>query len=197
MIRRALPLLLLASCGYSLRDDMEDLHAEIEADERSIPPEAPLWISEGPNAFDRFVRDASDRVPEFIYRHLVRKLHALPSEEIDARVEGTLDPGKADGDPDLYRGKFWRVSGVIGHLRARPVRGKDFPVPLTHEGVLFFDGRMSPVLFHVVEKPEVLTLREDWVETHALFVKIIEYTTESGRVVRAPFFIGKVLRRLL
>ena len=35
------------------------------------------------------------------------------------------------------------------------------------------------------------------VETRGVFVKWIEYKTKSGRLVTAPFFIGKTLRRCL
>jgi hypothetical protein len=53
------------------------------------------------------------------------------------------------------------------------------------------------VIFHVTRKPEVLTLRQDEVETHAVFVKWIDYKTKSGRTVTAPFFVGRTLRRYL
>jgi hypothetical protein len=65
-----------------------------------------------------------------------------------------------------------------------------------HAG-LFFDRGQRPVIFHVVDKPDVLVLREDTVETTAVFVKMIEYTSASGRRLRAPFLVGKVLRRTL
>jgi hypothetical protein len=35
------------------------------------------------------------------------------------------------------------------------------------------------------------------VETRAIFVKWIEYKSRSGKLVTAPFFIGKTLRRYL
>jgi hypothetical protein len=117
-------------------------------------------------------------------------------DEAEALSEGDFDRASCLKDPAPFRGKFWRVRGVIGELHLETVENKDFPLRSIHAGV-FFDDAVLPVLFHVVQKPEVLTLRQDQVELTGLFVKLIEYTTRSGRTVVAPLFIGKALRRFV
>jgi len=187
---------LLGGCSYSLQSDLDGARAEIVELRRKIPPESPLWIFEGPDRFDAFVADYDPGVPEFLYHHLLKKLNGMSNEEIDGLSSGDFDLDECSRDPALYRGKIWRVHGVIGELHGEPVPDPKHPVKTAHAGV-FFDDSTRPFLFHVTQKPEVLTLRQDAVETRAIFVKWIEYKSRSGRLVTAPFFIGKTLRRYL
>jgi hypothetical protein len=189
----ALPL---GSCSYSLHSDIDGARADIRTLEGKIPPESPLWIFEGPDRFDSFVVDDDPGVPDFLYHHLLRRLHAMSDAEIDALSKGDFDLAECSRDPGQFRGKIWRVHGVIGELHAEKIEDPKHPVKLAHAGV-FFDSSTRPFLFHVTAKPEVLTLRQDVVETRALFVKFIEYKSRSGRLVTAPLFIGKTLRRYL
>ncbi len=188
--------ILAGGCSYSLDSDIGQARAEIIDLKRKIPPESPLWIFEGPDRFDAFVADYDPGVPEFLYHHLLRKLDAMSSEEIDAQSKGEFDLDECSRDPALFRGRIWRVHGVIADFRGEPILDPNHPVRTAHAGV-FFDRNTRPVLFHVTQKPEVLTLKEDTVETRAVFVKWIEYTSKSGKIVTAPFFIGKTLRRYL
>jgi hypothetical protein len=189
-------LLLLGGCAYSLDRDITDARAEIVELQRRIPPESPLWVFEGPDRFETFVTDYDPAIPDFLYHHLLRRLHGMTDEEIDGQSQGDFDFDECSRDPALFRGKIWRVHGVIGELHAETVANPKVPVPQVHAGVIL-DAATRPVLFHVTRKPDVLTLRRDAVETRALFVKWIEYTSRSGRVVTAPLFIGRTLRRYL
>jgi hypothetical protein len=179
-----------------LQSDISDARAEITDLQRRIPPESPLWIFEGPDRFDAFLPDYDPGVPEFLYHHLLRRLSAMPDAEIDGLSKGDFDFDGCSRDPALFRGKIWRVHGVIGEFHAEQIADPKHPVQLAHAGV-FFDSSLRPFLFHVAQKPDVLTLRQDVVETRAIFVKWIEYKTRSGKTVTAPFFIGKALRRYL
>jgi capsid protein len=199
MIRRwaALAIVLLGGgCARSVDDEILGVRAEIAHLQKTIPADRPIWISEGPENFDQFVEDFSERIPEYIYQHVVRKLDRMKTDEVDSLSQGDFNLAACEAEPAKFRGRFWRVSGVIAEIHTETPDDPGSPVRMVHAGV-FFDDRMRPVMFHVVQKPEVLTLREDLVETRALFVKFIEYTTRSGRRVVAPFFIGKVLRRFL
>ena len=186
----------LAGCSYSLDRDIVNARAEIVDLQRKIPPESPLWIFEGPDRFDSFLTDYDLGVPDFLYHHLLRRLHAMSDAEVDGLVKGDFNLEECSRDPGSFRGKIWRIHGMIGELHAEQITDAKHPVKLAHAGV-FFDSATRPLLFHVVQKPDVLTLREDLVEVRAIFVKWIEYKTKSGRLVTAPFFIGKSLRRYL
>jgi len=196
-VRCLLPLVVaLAGCAHSLDADLVQTRAEIVELQRKIPPEAPLWIFEGPDRFDSALTDSDPGIPDFLWHHLLRKLEAMPDADIDAQSKGDFDFEACEQDPGLYRGHIWRVHGVIGELHTEPVSNPKVPIPVAHAGI-FFDPSLRPVVFHVTRKPEVLTLRQDEVETRAVFVKWIEYKTRSGRTVTAPFFVGRTLRRYL
>ncbi|HXX95266.1 MAG TPA: hypothetical protein VEN81_16710 [Planctomycetota bacterium] len=187
---------LLGACSYSLEGDLAQIRTEIVELQKKIPPEAPLWVHDGPDSFDPFIEDDTPHVPDFIYLHLLRKLNALSDAEVEAMARGPLDWDACARDPGAFRGQVFRAHGVIGELHGEVVEDARHPVRTVHAGLLFENGR-RPVLFHVVRKPDVLTLREDTVETAAVFVKMIEYTSVSGRRLLAPFVVGKVLRRYL
>jgi hypothetical protein len=196
VLRLLAPVLALSSCSYSLEDDLAGLRAEIVDIEKQIPPEAPLWITEGPNRFDPFLDDLSPRVPDFLYLHLVRKLLAMKPGDPDAQCAGNFDLEEALRDPGKFRGKFWRAEGLVGELHAESIEDPKISLKQVHAGV-FFDRALRPVLFHVVLKPDVLILREDTVEVTGLFLKNVEYLSKSGRKVVAPLFLGRALRRTL
>jgi len=191
-----LPLLACGSCSYSLEGEIAGMRAEITDLRRRIPPETELWVHDGPDHFGQFLEDDTPRVPDFIYLHLLRKLHSMSAAEVDAAAQGSYDWDRFSKDPAAFRGRIYRVDGLVAELHTEPIADPKHPVRTVHAG-LFFDRGRRPVLFHVVQKPDVLVLREDTVETAAVFVKMVEYTTKSGRTVVAPFFVGKVLRRTL
>ena len=184
-VRLALVLAVpfLGSCSYSLNPDIVEARADIRELQGKIPP-------------DSFVTDYDLGVPDFLYHHLLKRLNAMSDAEIDAQAKGDFDLDECSRDPAQFRGKIWRVHGVIGELHAEMITDPKHPVKMAHAGV-FYDSSPRPFLFHVAAKPEVLTLKRDVVETRALFVKWIEYTSKSGRLVTAPLFIGKTLRRYL
>lgn len=195
-MRSPLLLLPLLGCSYSLDGQIAQTRAEIVRLERSIPPESPLWVHDGPDNFDQFIEDDTPRVPDFIYHHLLRKLKGMSVSEVEALSSGRFDWDACLKDPATFRGRIFRTHGVIGRLESLPVAEATCPVKTVHEGILF-DARRRPVRVHIVEKPDVVILREDTVETVAVFVKLIEYTSVAGQRVTAPFFVGKVLRRYL
>jgi hypothetical protein len=192
----ALLVVLTGSCNSSVQQDSENLRAEIVELQNKIPPEAPLWVSDGPDGFDALVTDDDSGIPDFLYHHLLRKFNGMSDSDIEAQSKGAFNRDECLRDPALYRGKIWRVHGVIAELHVETVKDPKNPGRRAHAGV-FFDDALRPTLFHVVDKPEILTLRADSVETQALFIKWIEYKTKSGRTVTAPFFVGKTLRRYL
>src|SRR4029079_12718496 len=163
-VRIALILALLpaAGCTYSLQSDITEARADIKDLQGKIPPESPLWIFEGPDRFDSFLTDYDLGVPDFLYHHLLRRLDAMSDTEVDGLVKGDFNLEECSRDPGLYRGKIWRIHGMIGELHAEQIADAKHPVKLAHAGV-FFDAATRPFLFHVVQKPDVLTLREDLV----------------------------------
>src|SRR5436189_2744566 len=92
---------LLASCSrYGLESDMSGLRADIEKLQRDVPPDAPLWIADGDNAFARHLEDGTPRVPDFIYNHILAKLAKAADADLDAQAKGDFDLDACRRDPD-------------------------------------------------------------------------------------------------
>ncbi len=183
---------LLSSCAADLHSELAGLRAEIDQLERTVPPEAPLWISEGENAFPPFLDDHTARVPDFIYNHVLGKVAKMSTEEIDALTKGDFNLDECLKDPGAFRGRFYRVRGTIGILRAQPC-DSDSGLREVHAGLVWNDQR--PSAFHAAVKPEVLYLHSDLVEFTGIFLKILRFTTKEGTVVDAPFFLAKSVRK--
>jgi hypothetical protein len=186
-------LLCVVSCSSGdLHAEMADLRAEIEQLQRDVPPEAPLWVTEGESAFPKFLDDYTSRVPDFIYNHILGKLAKGTGAEIDAMAKGDFNYDACFKDPDAMRGKFLHVRGLVGVLKAQPCDPAS-GLREVHAGLAWDERR--PILFHVVEKPEILFLHQDLVEFSGIFLKILRYTTKEGTVVDAPFFLAKIVRK--
>jgi hypothetical protein len=191
-MRRLFLLLPLAlGCRGGLEADLAELRAEIQKMEREVPPDEPLWITEGPNAFEPHIEDYSARVPDFIYNHVARKLIAMKTDEILAQLAGPFDTDAAFKDPKALRGKFWKATGTIANLEPLAVAERDLGVKTMYAGVLFADHR--PILFHVADKGEIVYLGQDTVEVNGVFVKLLSYTARNGKRVDAPFLMGRRL----
>jgi hypothetical protein len=184
---------LLTACGSTFESDYAALRAEIQGLEREMPADEPLWITEGPNRFEPHIEDYTLGVPGFIHLHVARSLLKMKSSEIAELVKGVLPVQDALRDPASVRGRFWKATGTIGNLEPLPVNDAALGVKTIYAGALFMDGR--PVLFHVMEKSDVVTLGQDVVEVDGIFVKVLSYTTDDGRLVEAPFLMGRRVGR--
>jgi hypothetical protein len=184
---------LLMSCSGTFESDYADLRAEIQRLERELPPDEPLWITEGPNRFEPHIEDYTLGVPGFIHVHVARSLLKMKPAEISEQVKGALSVADALRDPASLRGRFWKATGTIGNLEPVPVDDRSLGIKTIYAGALFMDGR--PVLFHVLEKSDVVTIGQDVVEVDGVFVKVLSYTTDDGRRVEAPFLMGRKVGR--
>ncbi|HEY3226822.1 MAG TPA: hypothetical protein VGK61_07515 [Planctomycetota bacterium] len=186
---------VLASCApRGFRGGLDEIRAEIQALERSIPPEAPLWPDKGENAFNRYIEDYTPRIPDFVYDHVSLKLAGMSEGEIENLVQPKFDLEELTSNPTAARGKVWRVSGHIANLTAQKyaVEGK-VATREVFQGAIFIEGK--PVLFHLVRKPDVVYLGTDEVDFSGVFVKILTYQSQGGITVSAPFFMAKSLRK--
>ncbi len=187
--------LSLASCGQpGFRGHIAGIRAEIEALERSIPPEAPLWPDQGEHDFNRHIEDYTPRIPDFIYNHVARKLAAMTEVDFQAAAQPKTDLEDLIANPARSRGKLFRVTGRIGHLA--PERQRVDGSSKWREvfvGTLF-NGE-QPVHFHVVTKPDVVYLGSDEVDFIGVFVKVLGYPKAGEPTLAAPFFMAKSLRK--
>lgn len=186
---------VLASCApRGFRGGLDEIRAEIQALERSIPPEAPLWPDKGENAFNRYIEDYTPRIPDFIYTHVSSKLAAMTEADFDAAVQPKFDLEEIIANPVPHRGKLYRVSGRIGHIapERQKVEGTN-KIREVFAGTLFIGEQ--PVHFHVVLKPDVLYLGTDEVDFIGVFIKVLGYPKPGEPAVSAPFFMARSVRK--
>ena len=191
----ALAAAALASCGpRGMQGQLAEIRAEIEMLERSIPSEAPLWPSQGENAFNLFVEDYNARIPDFIYNHVIAKLTAMSDAEVEALAKPSLTLEAVTADPAAHRGQILRVTGHIASLTSQKYEvATGEPRKEVFQGALYVGDK--PILFHLASKPDVLYLGSDTVDFAGVFVKILTYPSRSGKTVSAPFFLVKSLRK--
>jgi hypothetical protein len=197
VMKRYVVLALLSagtlSCQNSFESDLRELRAEIQRMEREMPADEPLWITEGPNAFAPHIEDFTLGIPGFIHQHIARKLQKMKSTEVTSLVQGPLPVVRALREPDALRGRFWKATGTIGNLEPVQVDEGTFGTRTLYAGALYMDG--SPVLFHVIEKGDVVTIGRDIVEIDGVFVKVLAYEARDGRRIEAPFLMARRVGR--
>lgn len=181
----------MAGCRpASLRGDLEEVRSEIQALEKRIAPETPIYVEE----FEAALDDETPRIPGEIYEHVARHLSRMSDEEVRAKVDRNADYRLLLDEPSAMRGRFVRMEGVIGKIWTEPVGISGVPHPWIYAGIVFVKNR-DPLLFHVIEKPDLLNLKEDLVYLDAIFLKVIEYQVQDGGKVRAPLIVGRRLHK--
>ena len=189
-----LPLLLVSACAQrSLETELAQVRAEIADLEKKVPSDAPLWIREGPNNFDLAVEDRTQRIPGFVYNHLLDKFGKMTEKDVAELVEPSFDLDRLLADPPSCRGKVFAVRGQIARMNAIPIEDGTEPRRFIYSGALFIGNK--PVLFHVVSKPDVVYLGQDAVDFKGVFVKTITCPARNGEAVEAPFFICRAVRK--
>lgn len=192
-MKRLPALLLLAACR-TMDDDLARIRAERQRLEREIriAEDVPLWTA----GFDPQIRDDDSNIPEHIYDHLIRKLHARGEASIRMETKEGFRFDRSLAAPGGFRGKFWRVTGTITRIWPEALEDPKAPVPRIFAG-LFYVDEDQPVYFHLIEKPDALELGRDVVEIDGLFVKVLRFPLSGGRRIEAPFFIAKTMRRMM
>lgn len=181
----------LAGCRpVGLQSDLEEVRSEIRVLEKRIPPETPIYVQEFESALD----DETPRIPGEIYEHVAKHLSRMTDEDIRAKVDKNADYRLLLEEPSGMRGRFVRMEGLIGKIWTEQVQIAGVPNPWIYAGILFVKNR-DPLLFHVIEKPDLLNLKEDLVYLDAIFLKVVEYQIQDGGKVRAPLIVGRRLHK--
>jgi hypothetical protein len=193
---RSAILLLLAAAATAgcrpvgLQGEIEEVRSDIRALEKRIHPETPIYIDEFESALD----DETPSIPGEIYEHVARHLSRMTDEEVRSRVDKNAGYRLLVDEPSAMRGRFVRMEGVIGKIWTEQVRIAGVPNPWIYAGIVFVKNR-DPLLFHVIEKPDLMNLKADLVYLDAIFLKVIEYEIKDGGRVRAPLVVGRRLHK--
>ncbi len=139
------------------------------------------------------------------YRRLLETLYSYQHEEVRARVEGELPWKEALANPDAWRGRFVRVTGMLAGLEAIRLRdpiGRNQDVYRgvvaradgekpekggLNEGVVFDMFDVDPSQFDVQGSDRVA------VRIQGLFYRTATYENRDGQMVTAPYVLARTL----
>ncbi|HKB14686.1 MAG TPA: hypothetical protein VKF62_01400 [Planctomycetota bacterium] len=152
-----------------------------------------------PTLFEGTLLDAADGT-DFeetdSYRRLLEILWAMPPEEVSGRATRLLDHREALETPDLLRGEFVRVRGILAESEWIPTRLKR---PLAgREDVwrafLTQTDASDWVAFDLPDRPEWFELRRDVVEIEGIFYRTVRYEARNGKFREVPYVLARNLR---
>lgn len=179
--------LLLGCRDYSWRPEAEKM--KVDADRILIPSDAPIYMDE----FKSLLADYAPIKPSLAYFHILNKLSSMSDKDIASSTANGFSWVRCTTEPAEYRGKFFIVRGTIANIEPFPLAGTASTVQEIHQGVLYMKD-YSPVIFHVIDKPDPLYLGEDSVQLEGIFINLMRQKTVSGEI-SVPFFMAKRLKR--
>ena len=131
------------------------------------------------------------------YHKLIEVLAGSTPEEITAKATAYLDHGLALEQPDLLRGEFVRVRGVLGGLFAQKLDRPEHNITDVWRGsVSQPDGESDVVIFDLIGEPPALDLQRSVVEVDGLLYRTISFESKTGQRRSAPYLLARNLRVL-
>ncbi|MCI0588213.1 MAG: hypothetical protein L0323_15395 [Planctomycetes bacterium] len=140
--------------------------------------------------------DGTDFEETDSYRRLLELLWDMPPEEASARATVALDHRAALETPDLLRGEFVRVTGIIANSDLvatrlkRPLAGRED----VWRAFLTQTDASEWVAFDLPDRPEWFELRRDVVEIEGIFYRTVRYEARNGRMHEIPYVLARNLK---
>lgn len=186
-------IVLLAACRSAELPFAEEIYvvrSDVKMLENEIAQESPLWQDD----FNRVLDDDTDHVPEAVYRHVVRKIWKMSDEQISGVVHTGIKVRALKEGPSEHRGKFIRLTGRVSKVWPESVNFSGYPHRQIIAGMAYAND-IEPFLFHVLVPPGPLYAKEDVIGIDGLFLKVITYDLANGGQLRAPFLVGRAVRK--
>ncbi len=188
LLRAGSQAVLLAAAASAAQDTGVQAAAPAATEPR--PPLSTFWdgaLVDGRNGADFDETDG--------YRKLLETLRDMDAEGA-AREPVPFDRDRALAEPDLFRGDWVRVRGLIVNLQA--VR---FEQPLGGEedawrGILTDTDGSGGVVFDVLGRPEELDLRRDLADVEGVLYRTVRYENRDGEFKEAPWILARSVTRV-
>jgi hypothetical protein len=175
------------------RMDAARRQAELVEQQKSAPPLLEDRTALLNGLFQGSIRDGVDNT-EFgetpSFDRLIYHVRAMPKEEFSKQVTRWLDWKAAMENPQLWRGEFVRVRGLVGKLD---------PVKLHHgaddtdiyRGFIGQPDGTDMVAFDFVDKPPNVDLKRDVLDIEGVFYRTLTYESVSGEKRTIPYLIAR------
>jgi len=150
-----------------------------------------------PTLFEGSLVDAKngdDFRETFGMRHLLFQMEKMSPEDVSKKTEMFDDYAGAIAQPDAFRGRWFRVQGLVGQLTAERLDSVFWGETDVYRGFLGQTDGSDGVVFDMLTPPPQFDLMRDVVEVDGLFYRTVRYETGSGHLVEIPYFLVKSLR---
>lgn len=120
------------------------------------------------------------------YLRLLDIVTAYTADEVAAKITGLMKPEDVKQEPDLYRGEFVRVRGVVAGLMTVKLDVASASHTEVFRGVVTQpDGESGAVAFDLVSPPPKFDLQRTVVDVEGVLYRTVRYQTRTGKVKRA------------
>jgi hypothetical protein len=129
------------------------------------------------------------------YRRLLEILWAYPPGEVTRRATGELDYETSLRDPDLVRGEFVRVRGLVIEIGATLLKAPIAGRTDVYRGFLTDTDGSRGLAFDLPDPPpQGLSLRRDVVDVEGIFYRVARYETRRGAFREVPYLLARNLK---
>ena len=146
--------------------------------------------------FEGSLRDTDngqDLVETSGYLRLLQLIASYTPEEFSARVTKRLDYASAMAYPDLWRGEFVRVRGIVAGLQAVKLRAPVFGITDVWRGALTGADGEEGIVIDLINLPPPFEVRKEPVDVEGIFYRKLAYENQAGKVVEAPYLVVRNL----
>lgn len=142
----------------------------------------------------RDTENGQDLVETSGYHRLLQLIASFTPEEFHERTQKRLDYASAMAHPDLWRGEFVRVRGIVAGLQAVKLRSPVFGITDVWRGALTGADGEEGIVVDLVNFPPPFEVRKEPVDVEGVFYRKLAYENQAGRVVEAPYLIVRNLQ---
>ena len=133
-----------------------------------------------------------DQIPSYV--RLLKAVRTMQPADFSARVTGRLNWADAIEHPDLWRGEFVRVRGLVGKIGAVKILNGDPGFEDVYRGYLAQPDVSRPdtselVAFDFVDVPPPMVAKKDILDIEGIFYRTVRYESEGGPMLTVPWLI--------
>ena len=132
------------------------------------------------------------------YRRLLSLVAGYSSEDFHAKTQRWLDYESAKSQPDLWRGEFVRVRGIVAWMGAQKLSRSTLGITDVWRGAVTDAEGEQAVIIDLVNPPPGFDQRREAIDVEGVFYRTVGYETvergnpklDRGRVV-VPYLIAR------
>ncbi len=130
------------------------------------------------------------------YGKLVELLAGMTPEATSTKAVDYLDYPKLVAQPDLYRGEFLRVRGLIGGIHAVKLERPVHEITDVWRGTIAQPNGDETVVFDFIGVPPDFESQRTVLEVDGLLYRIVGYESQTHVQRSAPYLLARSIRKI-